>query len=707
MKMFPETLISRLKQLLTGGGGSGGSTDGNDRKRKSVALLDVDAKKRRMTTLSSIPAPVEESIVGNHHHHQHNSSSGNNSSSRPLLQQNGAHGGLSNTMANARRLSEITDMPPVNHQHVPYVPTLGLVQRNTLPGVVGSSRSSIIGTGGGSSSNTNRSNTVLNDRFGASALRPLGRRNNNGPPPSLIPIKYATARPSIGSQGNGGTSRPFAGGLFRQQQQHIPAAVPRPTEPGNVSLLATDFSNLLRSKNSVTPSTGSDGTAAALDRDLSVQREVRRKYEALMQKFIPIANNPPPLGAYERYTRKPINGDAVQRPEAAEAEKKHGAPLELTDDEEEHVQDVSDASDDCVEVTSKSAGRLFTTIDPHQLSAAQEREEEEQSAAAAAALLPEPVNSVRARFETKHVFRDDIIQDVQARYGSLFSQRKSLIEQERHRLGSLRQCTQQQETEARNKLHHYVCSFYKFDVLDESELKEGTPEPEVVPLPELTREQLDEMQRKLRTGHQVVMEKFNLRITGNDLVTLQDMNWLNDAVINFYMELLRERGEQKRDQGLPKVYTMNTFFLPQLLKMGYAGVRRWTRKVDLLAHDMIVVPVHVGGIHWCMATIDLRHKTIHYYDSMGSPNNAVLNALEQYLCEESLDKRKAPFDKTGLTKQNMRDCPRQKNGSDCGVFSCMFAEFLSRDHPITFDQSNMPYFRKKMTIEIMLGKLLT
>uniref|UniRef100_A0A182UU41 Ubiquitin-like protease family profile domain-containing protein n=1 Tax=Anopheles merus TaxID=30066 RepID=A0A182UU41_ANOME len=484
--------------------------------------------------------------------------------------------------------------------------------------------------------------------------------------------------------------------------------LPRPSEPGNVSLLATDFSNLLRSKNSVTPSTGSDGTGAALDRDLSVQREVRRKYEALMQKFIPIANNPPALGAYERYTRKPINGDAVQRPEAAEAEKKHGAPLELTDDEEEHVQDVSDASDDCVEVTSKSAGRLFTTIDPHQLSAAQEREEEEQSAAAAAAaLLPEPVNSVRARFETKHVFRDDIIQDVQARYGSLFSQRKSLIEQERHRLGSLRQCTQQQETEARNKLHHYVCSFYKFDVLDESELKEGTPEPEVVPLPELTREQLDEMQRKLRTGHQVVMEKFNLRITGNDLVTLQDMNWLNDAVINFYMELLRERGEQKRDQGLPKVYTMNTFFLPQLLKMGYGGVRRWTRKVDLLAHDMIVVPVHVGGIHWCMATIDLRRKTIHYYDSMGSPNNAVLNALEQYLCEESLDKRKAPFDKTGLTKQNMRDCPRQKNGSDCGVFSCMFAEFLSRDHPITFDQSNMPYFRKKMTVEIMLGKLLT
>uniref|UniRef100_A0A182WA29 Ubiquitin-like protease family profile domain-containing protein n=1 Tax=Anopheles minimus TaxID=112268 RepID=A0A182WA29_9DIPT len=82
------------------------------------------------------------------------------------------------------------------------------------------------------------------------------------------------------------------------------------------------------------------------------------------------------------------------------------------------------------------------------------------------------------------------------------------------------------------------------------------------------------------------------------------------------------------------------------------GVRRWTRKVDLLAHDMTVVSVPQHS-HWCMSIIDLRQKTIHYYDSMGSPNNAVLNALEEYLCEESMDKRKKPFDKTGLTKQNM------------------------------------------------------
>lgn len=44
--------------------------------------------------------------------------------------------------------------------------------------------------------------------------------------------------------------------------------------------------------------------------------------------------------------------------------------------------------------------------------------------------------------------------------------------------------------------------------------------------------------------------------------------------------------------------------------------------------------------------------------------------------------------------------------SDCGVFSCMFAEFISRDSEISFDQSHMPYFRNKMVFEIMNGKML-
>uniref|UniRef100_A0A182LRZ3 Ubiquitin-like protease family profile domain-containing protein n=1 Tax=Anopheles culicifacies TaxID=139723 RepID=A0A182LRZ3_9DIPT len=672
MKMFPATLISRLKSILTGGSNIG-STDSNDRKRKSVLRQDIDSKKRRMTTLSSIPAPAEE--VGNRSNNPLLATA--NSVAGSIQLQNGTHGGVPRSMASARRLSDITDVPRVNHVYGSYsVPALGSMQRS----VAADSRSS-----------------DTRSRFGTAEPRPLARRSGQAPP-RLIPIKYVMSRPSIGQRSSGGSGtgpKPSAGreGLFRQSE--TPAAN---VCSGKVSTLTNEFRNLLRSKYSITPTSGSEYDAA-LDLELNAHRDATKKYESLMQKFIPILKESSERGAYDRFTRKTINGD-ISRPTL-----QNMSSIETLDLSDEGDGERESTSDDCVEVVSHSkSGRLFTPLDS-MLTLAQEHEHEMKQLAAPDP--PEPVNTVKERFETKQFYRDDIIQDVQQRYGTLFSQRKSLIEQEKDRLGALRKTTNVQENVARNKMLDYVCSFYKFDVLNEADLKESTPEPEVVPLPELTKEQIDQMHRKLRTGNQVVVEKFNLRITGNDLVTLQDLNWLNDAVINFYMELLRERSELKREQGLPKVYTMNTFFLPQLLKIGYSGVRRWTRKVDLLAHDMIVVPVHVGGIHWCMSMIDLRKKTIHYYDSMGSPNNAVLNALEEYLCEESMDKRKTPFDKSGLTKQNIRDCPRQKNGSDCGVFSCMFAEFLTRDHAITFDQSNMPYFRKKMTVEIMMGKLLT
>lgn len=202
----------------------------------------------------------------------------------------------------------------------------------------------------------------------------------------------------------------------------------------------------------------------------------------------------------------------------------------------------------------------------------------------------------------------------------------------------------------------------------------------------------------------VVIVKFSISITRNDLYTLVNENWLNDEVINFYMNLLIDRSE--KNDSLPKIYAMNTFFIPKLLQSGHAGLKRWTRKVDIFSFDVIPIPVHVSGVHWCMSIIHLKNKTIKYYDSMGQTNNRVLDSLEQYLKDESLDKKKVVFDMSDWTKESVQDCPRQSNGSDCGVFSCMFAEFVSRDSRISFSQEKMQYFRKKMIYEIATGRLM-
>uniref|UniRef100_A0A1B0CMG9 Ubiquitin-like protease family profile domain-containing protein n=2 Tax=Lutzomyia longipalpis TaxID=7200 RepID=A0A1B0CMG9_LUTLO len=237
-------------------------------------------------------------------------------------------------------------------------------------------------------------------------------------------------------------------------------------------------------------------------------------------------------------------------------------------------------------------------------------------------------------------------------------------------------------------------------VLDDSD------EEEEFVLPELTPQQLTLVRDVTQRGSptQVIISKFNLNITRNDLGTLVGDAWLNDEVINFYMNLLTERSTKAAN--LPKVYAMNTFFAVRLLQAGHGGVKRWTRKVDIFAHDVIPVPVHVSNVHWCMAIIHMKNRTIRYYDSMGQPNMRILDALEQYLKSESLDKKQQPFDMKGWEKECMADAPRQMNGSDCGVFSCMFAEYITRGSEITFTQADMPYFRQKMILEIATGQLL-
>lgn len=233
---------------------------------------------------------------------------------------------------------------------------------------------------------------------------------------------------------------------------------------------------------------------------------------------------------------------------------------------------------------------------------------------------------------------------------------------------------------------------------------EEEEEEEEEALPELTDEMENVITNALSPGipSQVLVDKFRLQITRGDIATLAGLNWLNDEVINFYMNLLMERGEK---DNRPKVYAFNTFFYPKVVSGGQSAVKRWTRRVDVLAVDYILVPVHLG-MHWCLAVINFKKKDIQYYDSMGGNNLQCLNALKKYLCDESKDKKNTDFDLTGWKTTVVKDIPQQMNGSDCGMFACKFAEYITREASITFTQADMPYFRRRMVYEIVTAKLL-
>ncbi|KAI9364484.1 hypothetical protein DFJ73DRAFT_788926 [Zopfochytrium polystomum] len=207
----------------------------------------------------------------------------------------------------------------------------------------------------------------------------------------------------------------------------------------------------------------------------------------------------------------------------------------------------------------------------------------------------------------------------------------------------------------------------------------------------------------MSSGPAIIVTGFSVELKRADIRTLRNGQWLNDEIINFYGELIMERA--KNTPKLPQLHYFNTFFLPTLRDQGYSMVRRWTRKFDLFAKELVIIPVHLG-MHWCCSIINFKKKRIEYYDSLHGSYNIIFKVLRDYLASESMDKKKKPFDFEGWTDYAPKSIPAQRNGYDCGVFTCMFAEFSSRQAPFTFTQIDMPDLRNRIASEIINKKLM-
>ncbi|KAG6609116.1 putative SUMO protease [Phytophthora cinnamomi] len=227
---------------------------------------------------------------------------------------------------------------------------------------------------------------------------------------------------------------------------------------------------------------------------------------------------------------------------------------------------------------------------------------------------------------------------------------------------------------------------------------------------ELPPDLLEIVEDALHEGpmEEVLIQKYNVDITRRHLQVLLPGVWLNDEVINFYFQMMSDRDEALVNAGVlsKRSHFFNSFFFTKVSENGYnfINVRRWTRKIDLFAMDKIFMPVNVGNMHWCMAVIFMTEKRIQYYDSMHGSGAQCLKVLFRYLHDESEHKKKQKFDEEGWELVACTpDTPQQNNGSDCGVFSCMFADYLSQSKPLTLKQKDIPFHRHRMVLHVSRG----
>ena len=84
-------------------------------------------------------------------------------------------------------------------------------------------------------------------------------------------------------------------------------------------------------------------------------------------------------------------------------------------------------------------------------------------------------------------------------------------------------------------------------------------------LPDITPEMEDDIEAALNTSSTVTLvSAFRMDITRKDIDTLKGLNWLNDEIINFYLQMIVERS--KENDNWPNVYAFNTFFYPKIMQ---------------------------------------------------------------------------------------------------------------------------------------------
>ncbi|ORX51294.1 cysteine proteinase, partial [Hesseltinella vesiculosa] len=219
----------------------------------------------------------------------------------------------------------------------------------------------------------------------------------------------------------------------------------------------------------------------------------------------------------------------------------------------------------------------------------------------------------------------------------------------------------------------------------------------------LSAEQDQLVDRLLKTPKPGVISQFKTAVVEyKDIQKLLPETWLNDEIINFYMLLLMERSN--KSSAFPSIHCFNTFFCSTLRDQGYDKVRRWTKRVDIFSKDLVLIPIN-RSYHWTLGAVDMNKKQISVYDSLNGDHSHTIKLLFRYLDQEHADKKKAPFDATGWSGVTLTDIPQQENSSDCGVFTCTFAEHLTRDAPLNFSQADMVPIRRRMVFDISQKEL--
>lgn len=209
----------------------------------------------------------------------------------------------------------------------------------------------------------------------------------------------------------------------------------------------------------------------------------------------------------------------------------------------------------------------------------------------------------------------------------------------------------------------------------------------------------------------IILNKFKVDFRHRDLICLRPEQWLNDEVVNLYLQLSQERDSAiTRSSPYPRnpnVF-MSSFFYTKLVHFqggfNYSGVKNWTKKIDIFTCNQVFFPINIKNEHWTLVCVSMLQKKIYYLDSLGRSGKTITGNILKWLQEESLSRTQKPA--PGFSVEDI-SCPQQSNSYDCGIFTLAFVDLLANELSVEIMQQSLcDNLRLSLCIAITRGQLV-
>ncbi|KAK1417593.1 hypothetical protein QVD17_26723 [Tagetes erecta] len=203
----------------------------------------------------------------------------------------------------------------------------------------------------------------------------------------------------------------------------------------------------------------------------------------------------------------------------------------------------------------------------------------------------------------------------------------------------------------------------------------------------------------------------SIAISKRDFQLLQPEKFINDTVVDFYIEYLK-----KFKPADARVHFFNSFFFRKLAdfdekqsrsvdsKEAFQRVHKWTKKVDIFQKDYIFIPVNFR-LHWSLVIIchpgevvnftddelelSVKVPCILHMDSIKGSHRGLDPCIKSYLWEEWKARNDYASEDISRKFMDLRflqlEVPQQENSYDCGLFMLHYMELFVKQASNSFN----------------------